>query len=264
MQPLSTGYSENCPILCGHSIEEHVDAWAISVLILPQLLDHDLTSLYEVLKRRHDSWIMDPSMGIVDYLHLIPDLISCTLSHTFASVESWIAWCSIRDSGNLSWNLIASSLTDIFNVPARRRRRVLTLTFNWIQVLQSRDVRPYYSDTEHVGLVANRALNRGIVVDTGGSVMKFIGSRSLVLRQHGLRTSTIAGYYFGGGASLLNHACSDCANVIVDYDYGEVETVRNVLEGEPLRVVYNDDDSTLLRDYGIVCHCKVKEGVTFI
>ena len=80
------------------------------------------------------------------------------------------------------------------------------------------------------------------------------------MRELGLRTSTIDGDYFGGGASLLNHACCKCANVIIAYEHGEVETTENIIEGQALRVVYNDDDGTLLHDYAILCHCKLVQG----
>ena len=199
-------------------------------------------------------------MRIVEYLGLIPELMNRTLSHTFTSVQSWTVWCSVGNSNELSWRYITSCFAEVLKVPTRHQRGMLSQTFKWIQLLQSSDVRPYYSETEQVGLEANRTLNRGIIVDTGDMFTKFIGSRSLVLKQHGLRTSTIGGYYFGGGASLINHGCSKCANVIIDYKYGEVEIVENVLEGEPLYVVYDDDDNALFRDYGILCHCTLDEG----
>ena len=196
-------------------------------------------------------------MRIVEYLGLIPELMNRTLSHTFTSVQSWTVWCSVGNSNELSWRYITSCFAEVLKVP--QDINVKCYRIQWIQLLQS-DVRPYYSETEQVGLEANRTLKRGSIVDTGDMFTIFIGSRSLVLRQLGLRTSTIGGCYFGGGASLINHGCSKCANVIIDYKYGEVEIVENVLEGEPLYVVYDDDDNALFRDYGILCHCTLDEG----
>ena len=178
----------------------------------------------------------------------------------FSSTQSWILWCNVQDCGDVTWTALTTSLATILNVSMRRRRAIISQTLNWIRLLQSRDVRPYYDDVEQIGLQANRPIDRGIILDMGPTLMRYIGKRSLVLRELGLRTSTIEGYYFGGGASLLNHACWKCANVIIDYEHGEVETTENIVEGQGLRVVYSDDDSTLLHDYAIVCHCTLVQG----
>ena len=261
MYPCSTGVFESCPHECSHSIYEHVDTWAICVIILPPLLNFNYDRMQLVLQHRRELWTtMALPISITEYLRLLSELIARTLPHTFSSIQSWIIWCNVEDCGDLTWRALTTSLAQTLNVSMRRRRAILSQTFNWIQLLQSRDVRPYYDDVEQIGLKANRAIDRGILLDTGPTLMRYIGNRSMVLRELGLRTSTVDGYYFGSGASLLNHACCKCANVIIDYEHGEVEATKNILEGQALRVVYNQDNGTLLHDYAIVCHCTIMQG----
>ena len=146
-----------------------------------------------------------------------------------------------------------NELPTIFNNSEQMVKAVHRQFFRWITLLQSKDVEVYFDRVEQVGLISIRFLQRENEIDCGQSVLKHIGARSRQIYDHGVRWSTLENSYFGGGPSLINHACREHANVEVDYSDGTVIAIANILCGEALRADYGEDVSILLHTRGVKC-----------
>ena len=91
-------------------------------------------------------------------------------------------------------------------------------------------------------------------VDCGNLKTSRIGKRSRKIFDKGVRWSTMDNYYIGGGPSLLNHACSMHANVMIDYDAGVVVAIKTIVSDEKLRVDYGEDENVLIETRGVKCN----------
>ena len=114
-------------------------------------------------------------------------------------------------------------------------------------------------EREQVGIKSKRAFKVEDEIDCGQSMIVFIGDRSRHVHKIGVRWSTLRDEYFGGGPSLINHACRAHANVLIDYTNGIVVASRDIEAGDTLRVDYVEDPKILLETRGVICHeCLLK------
>ena len=144
-------------------------------------------------------------------------------------------------------------LDTVFNFNNKIITGIHRQVFRWMSLLQSRDVTVYFDEVEHVGLRSVRFLKREGEIECGKSVRSRVGSRSRQIYGQGVRWSTLENVYFGGGPSLINHACSEHANVMIDYTDGTVLALVDISPGEALRANYEEDVDILYNTRGVRC-----------
>ena len=215
------------------------------MLVLPQTVesDHEHRRLVSL---RGQEWVFSSECSLL--VRHARDLIKRTVAVVFTDARSWKRWISC-DEG---WSTIMSMLASITCVSPPTVPRLM---FQWIQFFQSLDVYVYLCCSEDLGLKGRHPLIPGTVIDCGPMFKSRFLNRDQEIAVRGLRYSTAEGLYIGGGPSLINHGCSECANVIIDYETGEVEVIQFIEANMPIRVSYNDDSEQLRQSFGIVCVC---------
>jgi len=215
------------------------------MLVLPQTVESDLEHR-RLVSLRGQEWVFSSEYTLL--VQQARTLIKRTVTVVFTYVRSWKRWIS-RDGG---WSAIMSMLASI---PCVSPPAVPRLIFEWVQFFQSLDVYVYLCISEDLGLKARHPLIPGVVIDCGPMFKSRFPNRDQEIAVRGLRYSTSEGLYIGGGPSLINHGCSECANVVIDYETGEIEVIRFIEADMPIRVSYNDDSEQLRQSFGIVCVC---------
>ena len=127
-------------------------------------------------------------------------------------------------------------------------------SFTWLSFIQSQDVCTYYDNHEQIGLRSNKHFEDQDEIDCGNFSLTFIGHRSRKIENAGVRWSTLEDSYFGGGPSLLNHACKRHANVFIEYDNGIVIAMKRIKPFDILRANYEEDSEVLRTTRGVICH----------
>ena len=247
-----------CPHNCAHTILEHSDTWFIARVLIPWTNRGDINAIQCIVQRRHEMWT---------FAHF-------GLNET--TVLSSITWFDrIRDSGTLQftydrflkWQQHDMNSHDDHPLKEHETMRInklrnvvdMKLIYKWVMFALSKDIQVYFDEREQVGIKSNRAFKVEDEIDCGESMIVFIGDRSRHVHKIGVRWSTLLDEYFGGGPSLINHACRAHANVLIDYTNGIVVASRDIEAGDTLRVDYVEDAKILLETRGVICHeCLLK------
>ena len=223
-----------CPSICDHTIVQHIDLWIIDMIILPATLKYNQHRFVRVLERRGNSWLL--SIGSLD--------------EWFIDVKEWLkSAIDVIHASEGTW--ITSQLTMPQMTPKSPIPHIMCLSllvngpdmllamrqlWKWVLFLQSNDVKPYFCDKEQLGIVAKRLIADGATIDCGPSVRAWIGSRDRVAVKQSARWSTLENEYFGGGPSLLNHACDVHANAFIEYEnLDEVVSLETIMPNTHLR-----------------------------
>ena len=232
-------YNVTCPHTCAHSFEEHVDTLIIDVLILPFASKFDIEAYGRSMRRRHSSWTCE-GLDIPLMFFNLRRWIPAATSQNSMSLARWITWCGSAEAYSTD-QCILGHLRHTLCSDTAQFRKGLSLLWKWIQLLQSNDVTPYHYEHEQIGLMAKRFIRNGEAIDCGPSFTRRIGARSRDSVPLGVRWSTTEGYYLGGGPSLLNHACIQHANALIEYDHDDVVlAIEDIDMSSPIRIVYDD------------------------
>ena len=232
-------YNVTCPHTCAHSFEEHVDTLIIDVLILPFASKFDIEAYGRSMRRRHSSWTCE-GLDIPLMFFNLRRWIPAATSQNSMSLARWITWCGSAEACSAD-QCILGHLRHTLCSDTAQFRKGLSLLWKWIQLLQSNDVTPYHCEHEQIGLMAKRFIRNGEAIDCGPSFTRRIGARSRDSVPLGVRWSTTEGYYLGGGPSLLNHACIQHANALIEYDHDDVVlAIEDIDMSSPIRIVYDD------------------------
>ena len=241
-----------CPHNCAHSILEHSDTWFIARVIIPWTNRGEIDAIEGILRKRKEVWTFG-DFGL-----------------NIATIQSSITWFErIRDSGTLQftyarflkWQRKDMATHEEHPLKGLERmglyKRTITVDmkviFQWVLFALSKDITAYFDKREQVGIKSNRAFNMEEEIDCGQSMNVFIGDRSRHVYEMGVRWSTLQDYYFGGGPSLINHACCVHANVFIDYTNGVVVASRDIEAGDALRADYVEAAEILLETRGVKC-----------
>ena len=240
-----------CPLHCMHSVTEHADTWFITRMLLPVCLIHEEDLLMSCIKLRQELWTVHyrgVTMPMILSAQFFQDRVTQAKLFNVSKMLKWIK-CDIDVHPKHPFQ----ELWTIFKNNERMIKAVHRQVFRWITLLQSKDVEVYFDHVEQVGLRSIRSLQREEEIDCGQSVLIHIGARSRRIYDLGVRWSTLENSYFGGGPSLINHACRDHANVEIDYFDGTVIAIDNILCGDALRADYGEDVGILFHTRGVKC-----------
>ena len=239
---------DKCPQMCNHSIVEHVDTWIIDMIILPVALNYDLVKFSNVLRLRGSTWVL-ASRNIIHWLDAVKEWINFVNSFVKGSEAAWLR------SQIVPINMfIMTALQLTVDLDGAHVRKAMRQLWKWVLFLQSKDTRPYFCDTEQLGILSTRLIADGATIDCGPSLRAWIGGRARDDVKTGARWSTLENEYFGGGPSLLNHACVAHANAFIEYDHeDEVVSLEQIWPDVSIRIVY-DDCQSLYNSRHISCN----------
>ena len=244
-------YADNCPLRCVHTLVEHADTWFLGRIVIPWTTNGDAIRVDEILRNRNEMWTFQPCgvtrSSVTSSVKLFNRLATSRV-FTMIAFERWLQQDMICNSNHPFQDAQA-----LF-VDGSIGRLFVKKTFIWITLLTSSDVAVYFDDREQIGILSKRNFKCQQEIDCGRSSNTFIGLRSHAIEDVGVRWSTLENSYFGGGPSLINHACSLHANVMIDYSSGIVVSLNAIKCEEVLRADYGEDPNLLSLTRHVQCN----------
>ena len=241
-----------CPNLCGHRTLEHADTWFISRILIPSCTNATIQTYLSMLHRRQDMWILkNIQISAIDLI-CTSDFCHRLNQSRIISASQYKKW--LQNDMAIHDHHPFTELQHLFRSSAATITSIKDNMFLWVSLLTSSDVKVYYDDREQIGLKSTKKFKDQDEVDCGNLKTSRIGKRSRKIFDKGVRWSTMDNYYIGGGPSLLNHACSMHANVMIDYDAGVVVAIKTIVSDEKLRVDYGEDENVLIETRGVKCN----------
>ena len=231
--------ADKCSSICDHTIVEHIDTWIIDMIILPAVLQFDHDRFARALERRTTT-CFQLSMSLDTWFDPLKQWLLTATNSVHESEGIWL-----KSQVNLPNMTPLTSISYHMRATLRLNRSDMSVgmrqLWKWVMFLQSKDVEPYFCDIEQLGLCARRYIADGATIDCGPSVRAWIGNRSRAIVGEGARWSTLENVYFGGGPSLINHACHVHANAFIEYEHSdEVVSLEIIMPNTPIRIVYDD------------------------
>ena len=133
-------------------------------------------------------------------------------------------------------------------------------TFNflvpWFRFVCSKSVSPYWDNIEYLGVKARKSFDRHDLISSICGSRHKMNARSLRAQQpKNARFSLMQGNtYLAGPAGLVNHACLEHANCVLDFQSLHVEVNVSRLEaGSRLYYTYSNEED-MLTTRGICCN----------
>jgi hypothetical protein len=208
------------------------------------------------LKKRHDVWMLADVEVTAEFFSGAHDFVHRLKFSRVLNSRQYINWIEtdILKDNNHPFLLIPPGFGRNDRWVALFKRKTVT----WLSFIQSQDVYAYYDNQEQIVLRSNKCFHDQDEVDCGNFSLTFIGKRSRRIEADGVRWSTLEDSYFGGGPSLLNHACKRHANVFIEYDNGIVIAMKEIKPHDVLRANYEEDSEVLRTTRGVICHECIK------
>ena len=134
-------------------------------------------------------------------------------------------------------------------------RKTIKFLIPWFRFISQNEVGVYWDRIEQIGIYVKEDFARATTLfslECSLHSLNKVGSMTQQLN-HQRFSFTAFGMLLAGPASLINHACSNCSNAILDF--GALQVVVNadyVLAPGRLYITYNDEP-TLLQHRGISC-----------
>ena len=134
-------------------------------------------------------------------------------------------------------------------------RKAIKLLLPWLRFLCQNEVGVYWDRIEHIGIYVKDDYPRASTLFSLECSLHSLNKRGMTTQQlkHQRFSFTAFNMLLAGPASLINHACSDCSNAIIDFS--SLQVVVNAdyaLAPGRLYITYNDEPS-LLKHRGISC-----------
>ena len=241
-----------CPFQCQHRLVEHADSWFISTVLLAVTDYVGLHAFILRLTKRHEMWMMaDNDLTPDFYIGAQEFMIRLKMSPAINS-RQYMTWIDKDMRSHTNHPFLR--LGRVFGNDDRMLHLFRRSTFTWLSFIKSRDVYAYYDENEQIGLKSYKHFRDQDEIDCGTFSLTFIGKRCRRIERDGVRWSTLEDSYFGGGPSLLNHACQRHANVYIEYDNGYVIAMKAIQPYDILRVNYEEDSEVLRITRGVICH----------
>ena len=134
-------------------------------------------------------------------------------------------------------------------------RKTIKFLIPWLRFLCQNEVGVYWDRIEQIGIYVKHDFVRATTLFSLECSLHSLNKAS-VLTQHlwcQRFSFTALNMLLAGPASLINHACSNCSNAIIDFSSLQVIVNTDcVLAPGRLHITYNDEATLLLRR-GISC-----------
>ena len=211
------------------------------MIILPSTIEYDLCKFVSVIKRRKIEWVT----GLLLRRHWMSDIsnwIKMVQTQVFTSEKAWVTWYLAQDDSTVYLrSLIIDEMSMTICDWSQMGISSLKVLWKWVLLLNSTDVMPYYCEDQQLGLCARRHIRDGASIDCGSPILVWIGVRACAVVHPDVRWSSIEGQYFGGGPPLLNHACYEHSNALMDFDNDyEVISIDDIEIGTAIWISYDN------------------------
>ena len=126
----------------------------------------------------------------------------------------------------------------------------------WFRFLCSKSVSPYWDEIEYLGVKARKSFDQHDHISSLTGSRHSMNARSLRAQQpKNSRFSLLLGNtYLAGPAGLINHACSEHANCVLDFQSLHIEVSVSSLEaGSRIYYTYSNEDD-MLATRGFTCN----------
>ena len=171
----------------------------------------------------------------------ITNWINMVQTRVFTSEKNWVTWYFAQDDSTVFLrSLILDEMSMAICDWSQMGIFSLKVLWKWVQLLNSTDVKPYYCEDHQLGLCARRFIREGESIDCGSAILVWIGVRARAAVHPDVRWSSIDDHYLGGGPSLLNHACYEHSNALMDFDNDyEVISIDDIEIGTAIWIAYD-------------------------
>jgi len=131
---------------------------------------------------------------------------------------------------------------------------------NWQCLCSSKVVHIAYDETTQLGLYANVQIKAGDGIAIGDLRRVQIGERAYAVVPPGHKWSSVHNHAICGPYSMLNHACSNHANVDTDFEKSDLFAIRDIEPMEELLVEYASEEYLKIHNPSVQC-MRCREGV---
>ena len=204
------------------------------------------------IRKRNEMWMLANIDVTPDFITGAQEFMLRLKLSPVLNSSQYMSWLQSDISNHTNHPFL--HLKGVFGGSDREVLLMKRASFTWLSFIKSRHVYAYYDNKEQIGLKSSKHFRDQDEIDCGSFSLTFIGKRSRRIENEGVRWSTTEDHYFGGGPSLLNHACQRHANVFIEYDNGNVIAMKAIKPHDVLRVNYEEDSEVLRSTRGVICH----------